>query len=167
MHPERQWVWTAAKEIASRQMGKHFHNGREQMLERDFGILEIFRHFAGGPEQPESCLEQGLSQWLPVMPPNPNYSESGRCSAPTPPEWQKGLVWLPGQPLGKPRMESTGWGSTCLRHRSLGCFWCCQAEQPLVQFNAGIQRKAVPEFVQIMQTLGSCSDTSWATVPLL
>lgn len=164
---------SSSKKIEGKQMGKHFQNGCEQTLGRETlvsrrysdTLQEALRSLI--PLWSESCWEQGLGQWLPVMPPNPNYSESGRWSALQPPESQKTLVWLPGPPLGKLRMESTDWGSTCLRHRSLVCFWCCQAEQPLVQFNTGIQRHAIPELVQITQMLGSCSDTRWATVLLL
>lgn len=56
MYPERQWAGAAAREIASTQMGKQFHNGCEK-LAREAGILEIFRYCAGGPERPNPPLE--------------------------------------------------------------------------------------------------------------
>lgn len=123
-------------------MGKHFHNGGEQTLGREIEILEIFRHWAGGPEQPDPPSEVSPA-WSRGW-----GSDFQRC-LPTQTALDLDGDHLPEHlndsksfPRGKPRMESTGWGSACLRHSSLVCFWCCQAEQPLVQFNTGTQRNS-------------------------
>lgn len=86
---------------------------------RKCGILEIFRYSTLGPEQLDPPLTwaqlgaRGWDQWLPVMSPNPNYSESGSWSAPWPLESQKVLVWLPRDmgavPLGKTGMKTSIW----------------------------------------------------------
>lgn len=106
---------------------------------RDCEIQEIFRYSTLGPEQLDPPLmwallgARGWDQWPPVMPPNPDYSESGSWSAPWPLESQEVLVWLPRQPwdmgavpLGKPRMKSSVWkvyGSSAVPAPSTGV--CC------------------------------------------
>lgn len=157
-------------------MGKLLHNGCGQTLRETVGSCR----YSDTPQEAlsnlihlwsEPCLEQGLDQRPPAMPPIPNSSESGSWSVHPPLQSQKALPRLPGQhwdggcTSGKAkdgeRWVEGRWQPCCTypKYRCVLCFWCCQAEQPLVQFIAGVWGNDIQEFVQIMRMLGSCSDT--------